>query len=108
MNGMQAIIFDFGNVLGFFDHGRTLGRRVAHTALTADEILAAIYNGDLEDALESGRLSVPEFLRLFRERCRLRCDDAFLRAAIADIFTPNPALTALVPQLAGRYRLVLG
>ena len=31
----------------------------------------AIYHGELEDALEAGHLSVPEFLRHFRERCGL-------------------------------------
>lgn len=105
---MKAIIFDFGNVLGFFDHGLTLARLAKHTDLKPIEIFDAIYNGDLEEALESGRLSVPDFLRLFRERCRLTCDDHFIQGAVADIFTPNEELTTLVPQLAKRYRLVLG
>jgi putative hydrolase of the HAD superfamily len=76
--------------------------------MTPQEMYAAIYNGDLEDAIESGRLSIPDFLAHFRKVCRLSCDDEVLAAACADIFRPNEEVCALIPQLRGRYRLLLG
>ena len=105
---MQAIIFDFGNVVGFFDHGKTLARLEPHTDMSAAEMYAAIYDGRLEDDFESGRISVEDFCEAFRELCRLRCDNNALTAAVADIFEPNPEVCSIIPRLAARYRVLLG
>src|SRR5579862_3523290 len=105
---IKTIAFDFGQVIGFFDHGRTLGKLTAHTDMTEQQMYAAVYDGELEDAFESGRIGEREFLTRFRALCRLRCDEDFLGAAIADIFWPNDALCALLAQLKQSYRLVLG
>ncbi len=105
---IQAVVFYFGNVVGFFDHYRALNKLAAHTDLTPAAMYEAVYNGDLEDAFESGRLSAPEFLARFRALCRLSCDDNVLSAACADVFWPNPDVCALLPALRPRYRLLLG
>jgi glucose-1-phosphatase len=105
---MQAIIFDFGNVLGFFDHRKTLRRLEPYTDMSAKEMFAAVYQGHLEDDFESGRLGVDEFLNAFRKLCRLRCDNAVLAESVADIFEPNPAVCSLIPTLKARYRILLG
>src|SRR5262245_62190179 len=105
---IETIVFDFGNVVGFFDHRRALDRMARHTDFTADEIWAAAYTRELEDALESGRIRGADFLRRLRELCRLRCDDDVLAAAFADIFWPNENVCALIPGLKPRYRLLLG
>ena len=105
---MQAIIFDFGNVVAFFDHGKTLARLEPFTDMSAAQMHAAVYDGRLEDDFESGRIGSAEFCAAFRDLCRLRCDDVALTAAIADIFEPNPEICALIPRLTSRYRLLLG
>ncbi len=104
---MRTIVFDFGNVIGFFDHGRTLRRLAPHTDLSAEQMFARVYSGTLEDDLESGRLAVPDFLRRVHELWQLRCDLDDLAGAIADIFTPNPEVCTLVPRLRPRYRVLL-
>src|SRR5262245_1401207 len=105
---MQTIVFDFGNVIGFFDYQRTLRRLGAHTALTPAQMEAAVYGTTLEDEYGSGRMSSPDFLAELHRLWGLRCDQAETAAAFADIFTPNHEVCALVPLLAGRYRLLLG
>ena len=105
---MKTLIFDFGNVVGFFDHRRTLDRLVAFTDMSAREMFEDIYTGRLEEEFESGRIGEVEFLATFIERCRLRCDADYLAAAIADIFWPNPEVCGLLPKLKSRYRLLLG
>ncbi len=105
---MQALIFDFGNVVGFFDHDKTLRRLEPYTDMSAAEMFEAVYQNHLEDDFESGRIGDDDFLSLFRELCRLRCDQAFLRAAVSDIFAPNPEICSLIPRLKSRYRLLLG
>ena len=82
---MQAIVFDFGNVIGYFDHRRTFSKLTAFTDLKPEEMLTRVYGTDLEDDFDAGHVSAAEFLRQFRELCRLTCDDELLRAAVADI-----------------------
>ena len=105
---LKAIIFDFGNVVGFFDHKVTLAKLAPFTSWSPERIYNEIYTGPIEDDLESGRISVDEFLHAFIQRCELRCDAAFLRSACGDIFTPNAAVCDLIPQLKTRYRIILG
>jgi HAD superfamily hydrolase (TIGR01509 family) len=105
---IETIALDFGNVVGFFDHFRTLRKLAAWTDMTPAQMYAEIYDGDLEDAFEAGRVQEAEFIEQFRQRCRLRCDHTTLAAAIADIFVPNEELCAVLPKLKQRYRLVLG
>ena len=105
---IKTIVFDFGNVIGFFDYGRTVERLIRHSRLPAADIRRFIYGGDLEDAYESGRIDSAEFLRRVREGCGLSCPDEVLIPAFADMFWPNEAVCALVPRLKPRYRLLLG
>jgi putative hydrolase of the HAD superfamily len=105
---LKAVVFDFGNVVGFFDHFKTLERLKPYTSWTPERIYEEIYNGELEEDLESGRISVADFTRVFMQRCEIRCDADALLAACRDIFTPNPAVCDLVPRLRGKCRMVLG
>jgi putative hydrolase of the HAD superfamily len=105
---IKTVVFDFGNVIGFFDHSLTLERLTAHTDLTVELMRAAFYGADLEDAYEAGRLSTSVFLRRLREIGRLRCGEDYLAGAWADIFRPNEDVCALLPLLKPRYRLLLG
>ncbi len=108
MTSIEAIIFDFGNVVGFFDHGKTLRLLEQYTDMPAAEMFTAVYAGALEDAFESGRLSMEEFLNQFRKLCRLKCDNDVLAEMVADIFEPNPEICDLIPRLQPRYRILLG
>lgn len=105
---MKCIIFDFGNVIGFFDYGRAGARLARHCDLSADAIVAAVRGDPLHDDYESGRLSTPEFLCRARDLCRFRGSDDELIDAYVDIFWPNHDVIALLPRLHGKYRLLLG
>ncbi len=105
---IKTIVFDFGNVIGYFDHSRTLNRIARYTDMTPAAMYAAVYDSPLEDEFERGRIPQAEFLKRFRHTCRLCCDDDTLAAACADIFTPNDDVCALLPLLKPRYRLLLG
>ncbi len=105
---IKTIVFDFGNVIGFFDYGISVERLARHSHLPAEEIGRFIYGGELEDAYESGRMTSTEFVRRIRDGCGLTCPDDVLRPAFADMFWPNEAVCALVPRLKPTYRLLLG
>ena len=105
---VQTIVFDFGNVLGYFDHRRAARLLVPHSDLSEDVLYHHITDPELEDAYEAGRLTSAEFLSRLRASTQTRCSDEVLGASYGDIFTPNDAVCALVPRLKGRHRLLLG
>ena len=109
-NGMsaKAVIFDFGNVLAFFDHHRATRQLALRSRWTEQEIYQAIFNTELEDALESGRLSASAFLDHLREHCTVEGSDEVLGDLFGDIFSDNPEVCSIIPRLKPRYRLVLG
>lgn len=104
----KAIVFDFGNVLGFFDHRRAASRLVEHLRAPEHVIHERLLDAEVEDAYESGQLHSTQFLQLFRDAFGVGCSDEVLADAYSDIFWPNAEVCALVSRLKGRYRLLLG
>lgn len=105
---MKAIVFDFGNVIGFFDHRRATDRLAKFSDLSSEAIFAAMLGGQLEDDFESGRMSVDEFVRELCRRARVRCSAREAADICKDIFWPNQDLIALLPRLQKRHRILLG
>ncbi len=104
---ITTLVFDFGNVLGFFSHRKAAEQLAVYSPLSAEEILTHYLDSRLEEDFESGRLSLAAFRDIVRQRCRVKCEDAQLDWAIADMFTPNEEVCRLIPELKPRYRLVL-
>ncbi len=44
---IKTIVFDFCNVIGFFDYGITTERLAHHSHLSADAIRRFVYGGEL-------------------------------------------------------------
>lgn len=105
---IKAIIFDFGNVIGFFDHRRATRRLQRETGLPEAHWHRLMMDAALEDEYESGRVDSAGFLRRVRECCGMQVPEALLAEAYGDIFWANDDVCALVPKLKGRYRLLLG
>lgn len=105
---IQAIVFDFGNVIGYFDHRRSARNLAAHSHRAEDEIVAFLFGGQLEEDYEAGRISTTEFLQRVRDFCRPCCSDEMLAHGFSDLFWPNPEVCTLVEQLRPHSRLLLG
>jgi len=58
---IQAIFFDFGRVLGTFDHIRTCRELTTFSSLSASEIYKRIFRSRLEIEYDEGQLSSGEF-----------------------------------------------
>lgn len=100
---IEGFIFDIGNVLVRFDHGRAAAALAAmgadlseHSAL---ETLAARY--------ERGTIDRSAFLGALRSILRHGADDAAVARAWQEIFEPNVAMWELVEKLHGAYPLFL-
>jgi glucose-1-phosphatase len=105
---IQTIVFDFGNVVGFFDHRLTTNRLAPFAGISADALRALLFGGPLEDAFEAGKISSDQFLRTVIEQGRLRCTPEKVASAWSEIFWPNREVMNMLPLLKGRYRLLLG
>jgi putative hydrolase of the HAD superfamily len=105
---MKTVIFDFGNVVGFFDHRKTLRRLAPFTDLSPEQMIARVYDAAIEDEFEMGVIGTPEALTRIQTLWQLRCDLNFLAESIADIFWPNPEVCGLIPQLRPHHRVLLG
>jgi glucose-1-phosphatase len=104
---IKTIIFDFGKVIAHFDHRLVSRRLSAHTHIPEPEVFAYLFGGRLEDDYESGRLGTQQVVDLAHDKLCLRCTKEELARLYADMFWPNEGVCALVPRLAGRYRLLL-
>jgi putative hydrolase of the HAD superfamily len=105
---IRAIIFDFGNVLAFFDHRLVSRRLSAFTHLPEPVLHSKLFASGLENDYETGRLSTAEVIARVRSELKLRCDDSELISAYCDIFIPNHEIEPLLPVLKNRYRLLVG
>lgn len=105
---IRTIIFDFGNVIGFFDHRRATDRLADACGATSDEVWDVLMNPTLEDDYEAGRITTGEVVARLRRHFDFSCDDAAIERAAGEIFWPNAEVAALIPRLRPAYRLLLG
>jgi putative hydrolase of the HAD superfamily len=104
---VSTVVFDFGNVLGFFSHHKAAVQLAAYSDAAPAVIQAHLFGGELEDDFESGRMSAHAFRGLLREAFGLRCDDREFDAAFADMFSPNFDVCPIPALLKPRCRLLL-
>jgi putative hydrolase of the HAD superfamily len=104
---IRTIVFDFGNVIGFFDHAHAVRKLSAYTDMPPVELALILYGSPLEDDYERGVISTAEYAYAARLDGRLKCTEAEFVDAYADIFWPNTELCELVPRLKPACRLVL-
>jgi putative hydrolase of the HAD superfamily len=104
---IKAIVFDFGNVVGFFDHRRTTARLAPHARIAADTLHHLLYEGPIAEQYERGDLSTDAFRETVKQTAGLHCSDSFFDNAYGDIFWTNDTLCDMLPELARHYPLLL-
>ncbi|MFM8273532.1 MAG: HAD family hydrolase [Gemmata sp.] len=104
---IKTVIFDFGNVVAFFDHSRAVARLAGYTEVPPVEIALKLYGSHIEDAYERGAIDTAEYVREAKLNARLKCTDEQFLAAFARIFWHNPEVSDLIPRLRPGYRIVL-
>jgi len=104
---MKTILFDFGNVIAFFDHQRAVRQLLPFTPLSAAELTDVLYCSQLETDYEAGKLNTAEYVTIGQRNGKLSCTDEEFMKAFVDIFTSNPEVCDIIPRLKPLYRLVL-
>jgi glucose-1-phosphatase len=107
-----ALIFDFGNVVAYFDYRRACTVLGARLGLSGDELLERVRPlgfAPLVRSYESGQISAEAFSADLCALAGLEVPHAEFASAWADIFWPNEPVARLIADLKAQgYRLVLG
>ncbi len=109
MRRHQAIIFDFGGVIGHFSHRRGAEQIAALTGgrLTTDQVYDGIFLSALEEQFDRGDFTPREFLGQLRQRFAISASEETLVRAWSDIFWRNEEVIAVIRRLPRALRLVL-
>jgi putative hydrolase of the HAD superfamily len=107
-----ALIFDFGNVIAFFDYRRAAeswGRPLGMTGEAFLEHARSVGFAPLVRDYESGKMSTAEFSSRVRSLAALDISHAEFAAGWTDIFALNEPIEPVIANLKRQgYRLVLG
>lgn len=106
----DCLIFDFGNVVGFFDHRRACGRLAELTGgrLSEDEVHERVFTPQVNDRFERGEVSSEEFVRELKRLLEIGAEDRLVTQAWSDIFWPNEPVIELLGRLRrSHHRLLL-
>lgn len=105
---LRTILFDLGNVILYFSHERMFQQMGALCGLSGEDIRRLMQDHNVVREFETGRMSRPEFHRLFQSWTGKEVDRRRLMRAVSNIFTPNETLIPVLDQLkTAGLRLVL-
>ncbi len=109
---LPVLMFDFGNVVGFFDYSEMFHRFGQRLGLSAEQFELMMYErgaARLGREFESGRLTAEDFARQITEMAGLEMSFEEFETHWPDIFTLNEPVARLVAALKERgYTLMLG
>jgi putative hydrolase of the HAD superfamily len=106
----RCIVFDFGNVIAWFDHMVVCQQLASLSRLPRDpaDVYARIFTTSLEEDYDCGRVSTAAFIERLRHYLQLDASDDAIARAWCDMFTPNPAIEEVIVREKNRgTRLVL-
>ena len=104
------MIFDFGNVVAFFDHREACRKLSRMCTLGPNQIYEKIFAaGQLNDRFERGEVNSTEFLKELRGSLEIETSigDQILKHAWNEIFRPNPDVMERLADFKLDCRLVL-
>jgi len=105
---IQAVIFDFGNVISQVDSGPFLAALGRLSGLTPGEVHERVFLGSpLSEDYESGRINSMEFREAVSELCGTALAEEDLLIAFTEVFRPIESTQALIRHLKPHYRLGL-
>jgi len=109
LSDIQAVVFDFGNVLADVERDEICARLANHSPLNATEVCACIYGTDIETDSETGRYDSREHFRRIKERIRGNGGWTYeeFREEFKDGFTLNPEGMEALRLAAKRSRVFI-
>lgn len=104
---IEAVVFDFGNVIGFFEHRRGIEKLAERLDIDIDAVHRALHEPDLAIPYECGTMSTADFFAGIRQRAGFECDDETMLECLSDIFWPNEEICEVIHRLSSTNKLYL-
>ena len=105
---VRAVFLDIGNVVLYFSHEKMCRQLAATCGTTADAIRRGIWESGFTIPYDRGDVTTEDFVARLEEIAGRKLELAAVRSAAASIFVANPAVGALVEDLARRGEVELG
>jgi putative hydrolase of the HAD superfamily len=104
----SVIVFDLGNVLIPFDYNTLIKKLdLVKPGLGKHFIDTYFNNYNVHRAFESGKMTESEFISKMLQILENKIDGVTFCNYFSDIFTENSEVTALLPELKKKFKLVL-
>jgi glucose-1-phosphatase len=105
---IEAVVFDFGNVIARFDNQIPLRHIAERTGRTIQHLEHALYHrSNIMRLFETGATSSTDFYRRLSREAELPMPEADFRAIYTNKFFPIQTTIKLIARLKPRYRLGL-
>jgi putative hydrolase of the HAD superfamily len=104
---MKKVLFDFGNVLGFFDHGVSCAKLAPLSDVPDQKVFKDLLFGDEHKEFERGRISPYEFFTQIVAKTGLRVSFAEFSHIYADVFSSIPGIEAVIALVPEESRFIL-
>lgn len=105
---IKTVLFDLGNVILPFDVSRLARRLTNHSRFTAEEIINRLWNEELADIFETGKMSPEQYFQHVSDLCEFTglSFETFV-PIFNEIFDENHDVIAMIQKLKNNYRLGL-
>lgn len=112
MKDIKCFIFDFGNVVAFFDHRQACRNlaKLTNKRWSAEDIYKKMFQaGGLEEQYDRGKISTKEFLTQIKKEFNIKAKVEEIKKAWCDIFWANDSTIKILKQLkeTKHYKLIL-
>ncbi len=101
---IKAVLFDFGNVLYWFDYDRFFNTVAPYSPFDAARLRELLFGGSdpVSHQYETGRMSTSGFFDWARTVAKIGLAEDAIRDAFVGIFSENTHVTQIVESLAER------
>ena len=103
----KAILWDFGRVLGLFDHTRTHAKLAQAAGLTTKKVAGRLYGGPLEYYYDRGDYSTDKFQHEASSLLGRQIDPVFFAEAWGNVFDPYPPIEDVLDALKSRAEFIV-
>lgn len=108
---LKCLIFDFGNVIAFFDHRKACRQlsKLSKGKFSESDIYDDLFSpSGLENQYDRGAISTDEFINEIKRRYKIPVEKTDVELAWCDIFSLNKVMIELIKRLKDKgYRLIL-
>ncbi len=106
---IEAVVFDFGNVLVRLDRLRICSHLAKNSPLSPEDICSRIYDSDLEYDSETGKYDSREYFRRIKQRIQGNHGWTYeqFRSEFKDGFELNPEGMEALQAASGRKRVFI-